>query len=142
MKRTIVLSLAVAAMASSLAVPQFAAAQSAKDYGQGDICKKEQDSNATKGTVVGAVAGALLGSALAGKGNKTGGAVIGGVVGGVAGHQIGKHYVKCETYPSRVKQTKYSRNNCQWVQESYGGRDHGFEVCRDRDGVWRPSGRS
>lgn len=142
MKRKTVLSLTAALVASSLAVPQFAAAQAYRDYGSGDVCKQEQKDSAKKGAVVGGVAGALLGSAVAGKGQKTEGAVLGGVVGAVAGHEIGKRRVKCVDYPSRVKQTKHSRANCHWVQEHYDGRDHGFEVCRSSDGVWRPSGRT
>jgi hypothetical protein len=71
--------------------------------------------------------------------------VLGAGVGALAGHQIGKSSVRCVAPPPRV-QARYDRNraaynNCRWVQEYYGGRDHDFEVCRDRDGVWRPSGR-
>ncbi|HQN50108.1 MAG TPA: glycine zipper 2TM domain-containing protein [Phenylobacterium sp.] len=141
-RKTILCLAAALTAASSLAVPQFASAQAAREYGTGDICREEQKSSSTKGTVIGGVAGALLGSAVAGKGNKTEGAVLGGVVGAVAGHEIGKRRVKCDAYPTRIKQTKYSRANCQWVEETYGGRDHSFEVCRGNDGVWRPSGRS
>jgi uncharacterized protein YcfJ len=124
--------------APALAAPQFAAAQSARNYGDGDVCRAEQRRQANTGTAVGAVAGALLGSAVAAKGAKTEGAVLGGAVGAVAGHQIAKHRVKCVSYPNRVS----ARSNCRWVQEYYGGRNHSFEVCRGRDGTWRPSGRS
>lgn len=138
MNRIIVLATAAAIAAPALVAPQFAAAQSARNYGEGDICRAEQRRQANTGTAVGAVAGALLGSAVAAKGAKTEGAVLGGAVGAVAGHQIAKHRVKCVDYPHRVS----ARRDCRWVQEYYGGRNHSFEVCRQRDGVWRPSGRS
>lgn len=84
----------------------------------------------------------MAGSAIAGRGDRTEGALIGGAVGAVAGHEIAKRRVQCSSYPRRVSQTSYSRSRCHWVQEYYGGRSHSFEVCRGRDGVWRPSGRS
>ena len=142
MTRIIAIATAAAIAASSMAVPQFALAQSARDYGSGDVCKAEKKSSTTKGTIAGGVIGALVGNAIAGKGNKTEGTIIGGVVGGAVGHQVGKHLVKCAAYPSRVSQTAYSKASCRWVQEYYNNRDHSFEVCRGRDGVWRPSGRA
>jgi uncharacterized protein YcfJ len=142
MKRTFAIAAAAAVLATSLAVPQFAAAQSTRTYGSGDICREARRESGHKGAIVGGVLGAVLGSQVAGKGAKTEGAVLGGVVGAAAGNQVGRNRINCKGYPSRVAQTSYSRNNCQWVSEYYGGRDHSFEVCRGRDGVWRPSGRS
>lgn len=141
MKSLLALGVVAAFAAASLAVPQFAAAQGHDDYGYGDICAAKKRDSTTKGTVAGGVIGALAGSAIAGKGNKTEGAILGGVVGAGVGHQIGKHNVKCSPYPRRISQSSYSRNNCRWVEEYYDGRNHGLEVCQDRDGVWRPSGR-
>jgi hypothetical protein len=46
--------------------------------------------------------------------------------------------LRCTAYPAG---NKYHRSNCRWVEEDYQGHVDGFEVCRDRDGVWRPSGR-
>jgi uncharacterized protein YcfJ len=138
MNRIIVLATAAAIAAPALLAPQFALAQSARNYGSGDVCRAEQRRQANTGTAVGAVAGALLGSAVAAKGAKTEGAVLGGAVGAVAGHQIAKNRVKCTDYPRRIS----ARRDCRWVQEYYDGRTHGFEVCRNRDGVWRPSGRT
>ena len=44
---------------------------------------------------------------------------------------------------SNYQRSSYSQpSNCRWVQDNYGGRNHSYEVCRGRDGVWRPSGRS
>lgn len=142
MKSLLAYSLACACAAASLAVPQFAAAQRYDDYGRGDICDQQRKDATTKGTLAGAGLGALAGAAVAGHGNKTEGAILGGVVGGVVGHQVGKHSVKCAPYPRRISQDRYSRNNCRWIEERYDGRNHSLEVCRDRDGVWRPSGRS
>lgn len=142
MKRILVLSAAASLAVTTLAAPQLAAAQSARSYGSGDLCRQEQRRQANTGTVVGGVAGALLGGAVAGDGNKTEGALLGGAVGAVAGHQIAKNRVKCAGYPERVARSGWQRNNCRWVTEYYGGRNHGFEVCRGRDGVWRPSGRA
>ena len=142
MRTILTLTAAIAVAAPAFVDPTFVEAQSARSYGRGDICRQERREAGNKGTVTGAIVGGVLGAAVAGKGAKTEGAVLGGVVGAVAGHEIGKRRVKCETYPSRIKQTQYSRNNCQWVQEYYGNRDHSFEVCRGKDGVWRPSGRT
>ena len=138
MKTIVALASAVAITAPTLAIPQFAHAQSARSYGTGDICAAQQRSAGTKGAVVGGLAGALLGSQVAGRGAKTEGAVLGGVVGAVAGHEIARRNVSCVKYPRRVAS---HRSNCRWVQEYYSGRTHDFEVCRGRDGVWRPSGR-
>jgi hypothetical protein len=141
MKSFAALSLAAACAASTLMVPQFAAAQPRGDYGYDDVCADQKRDSTTKGTIAGGVLGALAGSAIAGHGNKTEGAILGGVIGAGVGHQVGKHNVKCAPYPRRISQTNYSRNNCRWVEEEYGGRNHNLEVCRDRDGAWRPSGR-
>ena len=137
MNRVLAFAAAAAVAASTMAVPTFAAAQ---NYGSGDPCRTEQRRKANQGTVAGGVLGALVGGSVAGNGAKTEGAVLGGVVGAVAGHQIAKNNVKCGSYPKRVQRSSYQRNNCRWVQES--GRDRSFEVCRGRDGGWRPSGRA
>ncbi len=142
MKRTLTLTAAAAILASSLMVPQFAAAQSTREYGNGDICREARRESGHKGAIVGGVLGALVGSQVAGKDDRGKGAVIGGVVGAAAGNQVGRSRVNCKGYPSRIAQTNYSRKNCQWVSEYYGGRTHNFEVCRGKDGVWRPSGRA
>ncbi len=137
MKTILAFAAAIVVTAPTLAIPQFAVAQSARSYGSGDVCRAEQKRKANQGTVIGGLSGALLGGAVAGNGAKTEGAVLGGVVGAVAGHQIAKGRVKCVDYPRRVQ----ARRDCRWVNEYYGGRNHGFEVCRGRDGTWRPSGR-
>ena len=139
MKRLVVLTLAVAIAAPVASAPTFAAAQSARSYGSGDLCRAEQRRKANQGTLAGGVIGAVVGGSVAGHGAKTEGALLGGAVGAVAGHEIAKRRVQCSSYPRRVSQ---SSSRCRWVQEYYGGRNHGFEVCRGRDGVWRPSGRS
>jgi len=138
MKRILVLCAAAAVAAPTLAAPEFAAAQSGRNWGTSDPCRAQQRRQANTGTIAGGVLGAVIGGSVAGNGAKTEGALLGGAVGAVAGHEIAKRNFKCSAYPQRVSQ----RRNCRWVQEYYGGRNHGFEVCRDRDGVWRPSGRS
>jgi len=138
MKRLLVLSAVVAIGAPVLATPDFAAAQSHRNWGAGDPCREQQRRQSNTGTLTGGLLGAVVGGSVAGHGAKTEGALLGGAVGAVAGHEIAKRNFKCSAYPQRVSQ----RRNCRWVQEYYGGRNHGFEVCRQRDGVWRPSGRS
>jgi len=138
MNRVLAVAAAAAVAASTLTLPTFAAAQS---YGSGDPCRAEQRRKANQGTLAGGVLGAVVGGSVAGNGAKTEGAVLGGVVGAVAGHQIAKRNVKCGSYPKRMSRSSYQRNNCRWVQEYYDGRNQSFEVCRGRDGVWRPSGR-
>jgi hypothetical protein len=51
----------------------------------------------------------------------------------------GQGSVKCLAYPPRVETHQH---NCRWVEDVYGAAAHQFEVCRDPDGNWRPSGRS
>jgi Glycine zipper 2TM domain len=146
MKRA--LALAAAGM-MAIAVPTVApTAAMAQRY---DPCREQQRSNANKGTIVGGVVGALAGGGVAARGAKTEGALLGGAVGAVAGHQIGKHNTKCQSYrpaprpAARTSNNNYQRSsyagssNCRWVQDDRG---RGYEVCRSRDGVWRPSGRS
>ncbi|MEO8925550.1 MAG: glycine zipper 2TM domain-containing protein [Caulobacteraceae bacterium] len=130
---------AMAIAAPSLVIPQLAAAQAYHSYGSYDPCRAAQRSAANNGTVTGGILGAVVGSAVAGRGSRLGGAIVGGTVGAVAGHQIGKSSVRCASYPRRIG---YHRPNCRWVEEYYRGRNHDFEVCRDPDGVWRPSGRA
>ena len=143
MKRALTFTAIAAIAASSMMVPTFAAAQG-RSYGSGDVCREQQRQSANKGTVIGGLSGALLGGAVAGNGAKTEGALLGAGLGAVAGHQIAKNSVRCVDPPRRVaaRYNNAGRNsNCRWVQEYYGGRNHEFEVCRNKDGVWRPSGR-
>jgi hypothetical protein len=137
MNKIISLAAAAALAASALVAPSFASAQAYKSYGGGDVCRSDQKSSANKGTAIGAIAGALLGSQVAGHGAKTEGAVLGAGIGAVAGHQIGKSRVKCVDYPNRYSR----RDDCRWIQEDNRGRNRSFEVCQDRNGEWRPSGR-
>ncbi len=138
MRTILSLTAAIAIVAPAFVAPTFADAQSARAYGRGDVCSYQRQRAGNKGTVTGALIGGTLGAAAASKGVRTEGAVLGGVVGAVAGNQIAKRNFKCANYPRRVSARG---GNCKWVQEYYGGRWHGFEVCRSRDGTWRPSGR-
>jgi len=49
------------------------------------------------------------------------------------------HPIQCQPYPARIKA---HADACHWVSDLYDGAAHEFEVCREKDGVWRPSGRS
>jgi len=142
MKHSLALIAAVSIAAPSFVAPQIASAQSARSYGTVDPCRDEKRAAGNRGAVMGGLAGALVGGAVAGRGDRTEGALIGGAVGAVAGHQIGRSRVTCGNYPRRIRQTEYSRSRCHWVQEYDGRRTQSFEVCRGRDGVWRPSGRA
>lgn len=138
MRTILTLSLAAAIAAPVYAAPTVSEAQSARAYGRGDLCAQQRRQAGTRGAVTGAIVGGALGAAVGARGNKTEGALLGGAVGAVAGNQIARKNFRCADYPRRVT---YRRAHCRWVQEYYGGRWHGFEVCRGRDGVWRPSGR-
>ena len=137
MRKLMSLAVAAAVAAPLFIAPQFAAAQSSRSYGSGDICYAEKKKAEKKGVVTGAILGGILGAAVAGDDDRGKGALIGGSLGAVAGKEVGRKNMKCVDYPRRYSQ----RNNCRWVQEDYRGRTHDFEVCRGRDGVWRPSGR-
>jgi hypothetical protein len=141
MKRALALT-AAAMMAVTVPAVTFPSIASAQSY---DPCRDQQRQSANKGTIVGGL--------VAAKGAKTEGALLGGAVGAVAGHEIGKRNSKCSNYrpaprpaartSSNYQRSSYSQpSNCRWVQDNYGGRNHSYEVCRGRDGVWRPSGRS
>jgi uncharacterized protein YcfJ len=139
MRTILTLTAAIVIAAPAFVVPTYADAQSSRSYGRGDVCAQQRRSAGNRGAVTGALIGGALGAAVGAKGNKTEGALLGGTVGAVAGNQIAKRNFRCGSYPRRVSAR---RGNCKWVQEHYGGRWHGFEVCRGRDGHWRPSGRA
>lgn len=129
---------------ATVALPGVASAQS---Y---DPCREQTRQQANKGTIVGGLVGALAGGGVAAKGAKTEGALLGGAVGAVAGHEIGKRNAKCDRYRpapraayrnNNVQRNNYAASsNCRWVKDTYNGRIQSFQVCRDRDGVWRPRG--
>ena len=103
----------------------------AESYGP-DPCHEAKHEAGERGAVTGGLLGALAGSMFAGHGHKVGGAIVGGAVGAVAGNQIARSNVRCTGYPYG-----YHRHpDCRWVNQD----GHGFEVCRGRDGVWRPWG--
>lgn len=139
MRTILSLTAALAIAAPAFVAPTFAEAQSARSYGRGDVCAGQRRQAGNRGALTGALVGGALGAVAASKGVKTEGAVLGGAVGAVAGNQIAKNNFHCSSYPKRVSAR---RAQCKWVQEYYGGRWHGFEVCRGRDGTWRPSGRA
>jgi hypothetical protein len=103
-------------------------------YWTGDICRSARAHAANRGTAIGAVTGGAVGAAVGG--NATG-AIVGAGAGALAGRAIGRSRVRCVDPPPR----RSRRHNCQWVQDNFNGRWHTFEVCRGRDGAWRPSGR-
>lgn len=142
MKSLIAISGAALIAATSLAAPQVAAAQPYegpdRDFGRGELCHRERQEAATNASIFGAILGGLFGAGVAGHHDRLAGAVIGGGAGALAGHAIGAHSVSCVDYPRRIS---WHRDNCHWVREFYDQRYHEFEVCRDADGVWRPSGR-
>lgn len=132
-------SLALAALLATpgLAGSSFAVAQPYTAYGPYDPCVAAKRAAGTNGAITGGALGAVIGSAIAGRGSRFGGAVVGGTVGAVAGHEIGRNSVRCLPYPHRFP----ARAHCRWVEQDWRGRPHQFELCRDPDGVWRPSGR-
>lgn len=126
-----VLALAAAAsVVTSISIPTVSAAQTWR----GDPCRQERHDAGRTGTIAGGVIGAIIGSQVAGRGNRTAGALIGGGVGAVAGHNIGAHTVKCDNYPSGYRY----HTGCRWITDTYRGRTRSYEICRDRDGYWRP----
>jgi len=132
-----ILAAALAAVLVAVALP--AAAQPPGVSWSGDVCHQQKTHAAHRGTFLGAVFGGILGSAIAGRHDRAAGAVVGGSAGAVIGHTVGASSVECLSYPPRVEA---HGDGCQWVSDDYGGGPHEFEVCRNPDGVWRPSGRS
>ena len=128
--KTLLMAAAVAAMALP---PSLASAQqwrAAPHYGAYDPCAGAKRAAGNRGALTGGVLGAVAGSAIAGRGSRAGGAVVGGAIGALAGHEIGRSNVSCSAYP----RGRRAHANCRWVND----RGHGLEICRNRDGYWRP----
>jgi len=104
----------------------------------GDLCQQQKQASATHGTFIGALFGGIFGAALSPR-HRAAGAAVGGTAGAVVGNGAGANSVQCLAYPPRIEAHGQA---CHWVSEDYDGGPHEFEVCRDPDGVWRPSGRS
>jgi len=132
MRTYLALAAAAATAVTSFSIPVVASAQAWRD----DPCRYERHQAGRTGTIAGGLIGALVGSQVAGHGNRTEGAIIGGAVGAVAGHNIGAHSVQCDAYPRGYRY----HSGCRWVHDTYRGRTRSYEVCRDRDGYWRPYG--
>jgi len=99
-------------------------------YGYDDPCHAARHRAAEHGAVTGGVLGAVAGALLGGGRHRVAGAVVGGAVGAVAGSQIARGQVRCLAYPYGYR----PHPGCHWVYDH--GR--GFEICRGRDGYWRP----
>ncbi|MBI1405904.1 MAG: glycine zipper 2TM domain-containing protein [Caulobacter sp.] len=138
MRKITTLAVCAAMSLPVFTAPTLASAQQYRDYGRGQPCAVQKKQAKKEGAIAGAIIGGVLGAAVAGDDDRGKGALVGGTVGAFAGREVGRKNVRCASYPARVS---YRRENCRWVQEYRGGRWHGFEVCRDRRGVWRPSGR-
>ena len=141
MRQFVTFAAAIALAAPAFMAPGFASAQGytydapPDAYWQVDPCEAERHSNARTATVVGGLLGAFVGSHVAGRGNRTGGAIIGATGGAVIGHQVGAHSMSCGDYPPGYHPHKH----CRWVSaDAYNGRNYSYEVCRGRDGYYRP----
>jgi uncharacterized protein YcfJ len=130
MRKVLALVAIAAFIVQPVVLPTVAQARSYSN----DPCIVAKHKAGDNGTVGGAVLGAIVGSAVAGKGDRGKGAIVGGALGAAAGHSVGVHNYNCTRYPRRVS----ARAGCHWVSEN--GRS--FEICRNRDGTWRPSGRA
>ncbi len=139
MRKILTAAIAVALAIPAIGAPTLASAQQYRSYGNGPLCGEQKQEAKREGTVAGALIGGALGAAVAGDGNRAEGALLGGTVGAFTGREVGRRNFRCAKYPKRIS---YRRDNCRWVQENRGGSWRGFEVCRYRDGVWRPSGRN
>ena len=132
----ILLSFAAAAMLAS--APGVASAQDYDhdhwrphdSYGRDDPCAHKREVKTQQGAVTGGLLGATAGYLLGGRGHKVAGAVVGGAVGATAGGAIAHNNFRCTDYPRGY----YRHERCRWVEED----GHGFEICRGRDGDWRP----
>lgn len=138
MRKITTMAVCAALAIPAFTVPTLASAQQYRDYGRGEPCSVQKKKAKKDGAIAGAIIGGVLGAAVAGDDDRGKGALVGGTVGAFAGREVGRKNLRCSNYPSRVS---YRRANCRWVQEYRGDRWQGFEVCRARDGVWRPSGR-
>lgn len=133
------LLVAAAIAAAVVASPLPGLAQPPGPSWRGDVCHQEKAAAAHRGTFLGALFGGIFGSTVAGRGNRAAGAVVGGSTGAAIGRAAGANSVECLPYPRRVEAHE---SRCQWVSQNHDAGPREFEVCRDPDGVWRPSGRS
>jgi hypothetical protein len=135
MKHYLNLIAAAAMAAGGLAATPVVAQPPSGVFWTGDICRSAQAHEARRGRRIGAVAGGTIGAAA---GGSAGAALLGGTLGAVAGNAIGRNQVRCVDPPPQ----RSRRHNCQWVQQQDPhGRWQTFEVCRNHNGEWRPSGR-
>ena len=126
--------------AAAMAVPGVAATPALAQpppgvYWSGDICHSAQAHEARKGTAIGAIAGGVLGAAVTKNRAARGADWWVDRRGGRPRDRQKPGAVR------RLPAALLRRANCQWVREKYHGQWRQFEVCRDRDGYWRPSGR-
>ena len=133
MKRYLNLMAAAAMTVVGLAATPVVAQPPSGVFWTGDICRAAQAHEARRGRRTGALVGGTIGAAAGGGG----GALVGGTIGAVAGNAIGRSQVRCVAPPPHHSH----RHNCQWVQDQVNGRWQTFEVCRNSNGEWRPSGR-
>ena len=135
MKTLTAITAAAAVAAGGLVAPVTAQAQPRGVVYHSDPCHAEKRQAGATGAILGGIAGAVVGSQVAGRGARTEGAVIGAAGGAVGGNQIGRHSVKCVSYP-RGRHAR--RQGCRWINDTYQGRHYSYEVCRGADGYWRP----
>ncbi len=101
MKPIVAIHGAAAIAAPTLAIPQFALAQTNAQALSAE-CAAQRRSAGNKGTAIGGVLGAVLGSQVAAKGARTEGSVLGAAVGAVSGHYVAKRNARCTAYqPTR-----------------------------------------
>jgi uncharacterized protein YcfJ len=136
LKPTLAAAITISALLLLAAAPAIAQPPGAS--WNGDVCHEQKQAAAAHGTFLGAIFGGIFGAAIAPH-DRAAGAVVGGTAGAVTGHVAGADSIQCLPYPPRVEAHEAA---CQWVSDSYDGAPHEFEVCKEPDGVWRPSGRS
>ena len=134
MRKALALTAAVASVFAGTAVPLLPPSVAVAQSWREDPCYAQKHKAGRNGAIAGGVLGAIIGSQAAGRGSHTEGALIGGGAGALAGHQIGKSSVSCTAYPRGYRY----HAGCHWVTDYSRHRARSYEICRSRDGYWRP----
>ena len=134
MRRAITLAATIATVLGGAVVPVLAPSTAAAQSWQEDPCQAQRHAAGRNGALAGGILGAIFGSQAAGRGSRTTGTLLGAGAGAMVGHQVGKSSVQCSAYPHGYRQ----HAGCHWVTDYSGRQAQSYEVCRNRDGYWRP----
>jgi len=122
--RVAILALAAgASLASAIALPGAASAQTYGDYRAYQDCRSQQAGNAVGGAIVGGLIGGVIGNSVAGRGDRGAGTAVGAGVGAAVGAGVGSSSTNCYDGPTRYDYNRsgydYDRGDYRYDDGSY-----------------------